>query len=104
MKASSPVEKDDLLEYVSWHIFLKSSKTSDFDDARSKLNARGYDLQTIQNWKNVDEAHWDRLDILLGIDIQLARDVSKFARWKRAGDVSSSLHRPEASSPSSEQV
>ncbi len=34
----------------------------------------------IQSWKEHDESHWKSLNIFADIDIQLTRDVSKYAR------------------------
>ena len=82
MRSSSPVEGDDLLEYVQWHILQKEKRRGAFMTAYIKLNARGYDLQTLQSWKNKSEAHWENMHIQPGIGIQLARDVSKYGTWR----------------------
>ncbi len=50
--------------------------------AYTELDARGYDLQTLQSWKNKPEAHWENMHIQHGIDIQLARDVSRYDTWR----------------------
>ena len=86
VRPSSPVQGDDLRDYIFWHVFrVSSTRARPFWHAFDELNARYYDLQTIQSWKERDESHWKSLNIPAGIGIQLARDVSKYARSRGSG-------------------
>jgi hypothetical protein len=60
----------------------KEKRRGAFMTAYTELDARGYDLQTLQSWKNKPEAHWENMHIQHGIDIQLARDVSRYDTWR----------------------
>lgn len=63
---SSPVEGDNLLQYIEWLIKRRKSKCKELIHAYEQLNAQGYDLQTIQSWKDIKfEGKWKELDILL---------------------------------------
>jgi hypothetical protein len=86
VRPSSPVQGDDLRDYIFWHVSrVSSTRARSFWHAFDELNARYYDLQTIQSWKERDESHWKSLNIPAGIGIQLARDVSKYARSRGSG-------------------
>ncbi len=86
VRPSSPVQGDDLRDYISWHVSrVSSTRARPFWHAFDELDARYYDLQTIQSWKERDESHWKSLNIPAGIGIQLARDVSKYARSRGSG-------------------
>ncbi len=81
--SSSSVQRNDLRDYIFWHIFKVSSiQACSFEHVFNELNAQYYDLQTIQSWKERDESHWKSLNISADIDIQLTRDVNKYARFK----------------------
>ncbi len=82
MQSSSSVEDDDLLKYVQWHILQKKKRREAFMTAYIELNAWNYNLQTLQFWKNKSETHWKNMNIQHNIDIQLARDVSKYDIWR----------------------
>ena len=75
---SSPV-KEDLEEYIQWHIKHQPRKKAAFHDAYEKLDTAGYNVQAIQTWKGDAYEHkWKNLDIPAGIGLQLAWDASKF--------------------------
>ncbi len=79
--SSSSVQSDDLRDYIFWHVFkVSSTQAHSFWHVFDELNARYYDLQTIQSWKERDESYWKSLNIFADIDIQLTCDVSKYAR------------------------
>ena len=78
--SSSSVQSDDLYDYIFWHVFRVSSTWAhSFWHVFNELNARYYNLQTIQSWKERDKSHWKSLNISADIDIQLTHDVSKYA-------------------------
>ena len=78
--SSSSVQSDDLRDYIFWYVFrVSSTQTRSFWHVFDELNTQYYDLQTIQSWKERDENHWKSLNISADIDIQLTRDVSKYA-------------------------
>ena len=79
--SNSSVQSDDLRDYIFWHVFrVSNTQARSFWHVFDELNARYYDLQTIQSWKERNESHWKSLNISADIDIQLTRDVSKYAR------------------------
>ncbi len=79
--SSNSVQNDDLHDYIFWHVFkVNNIQARSFWHVFNELNAQYYDLQTIQSWKEHDESHWKSLNIFADIDIQLTRDVSKYAR------------------------
>ncbi len=81
--SSSSVQNDDLHDYIFWHVFkVNSTQARSFWHVFDELNAWYYNLQTIQSWKERDESHWKSLNISADIDIQLTRDVSKYARFR----------------------
>ncbi len=58
VRFSSSVQSDDLHDYIFWHVFRVSSTWArSFWHVFDELNARYYDLQTIQSWKERDESH-----------------------------------------------
>ena len=78
--SSSSVQNDDLHNYIFWHVFrVNSTWARSFWHVFDELNARYYDLQMIQSWKERDKNHWKSLNISADIDIQLTHDVSKYA-------------------------
>ncbi len=78
--SSSSVQSDDLRDYIFWYVFkVNNTWACSFWHVFNELNARYYDLQTIQSWKERDENYWKSLKISVDIDIQLTRDVSKYA-------------------------
>jgi len=78
--SSNSVQNDDLHDYIFWHVFkVNNIQARSFWHVFNELNAQYYDLQTIQSWKEHDESHWKSLNIFADIDIQLTRDVSKYA-------------------------
>ncbi len=106
VRPSSPVQGDDLRDYISWHVSrVSSTRARPFWHAFDELDARYYDLQTIQSWKERDESHWKSLNIPAGIGIQLARDVSKYARSRGSGSGGKLPSEPTAEdrSPTSAQ-
>ena len=81
--SSSSVQNDDLCDYIFWHVFkVNNTWAHSFWHVFDELNARYYDLQMIQSWKKHDESHWKSLNISADIDIQLTRNVSKYARFR----------------------
>ena len=83
--SSSSVQNDDLRDYIFWHIFrINSTQAHSFWHVFDELNARYYDLQMIQSWKEHNENHWKSLNISADIDIQLTRDVSKYAHSRNS--------------------
>ncbi len=83
--SSSSVQSNDLHDYIFWHVFkVNNTQAHSFWHIFNELNARYYDLQTIQSWKEHDESHWKSLNISADIDIQLTHDVSKYARSKNS--------------------
>ena len=86
VRPSSPVEGNDLYEYVEWHIQYKTLNSRDVENFRSAyeiLADKGYDLQTIQQKKGPEhENWWKKMGIKMGIGHQLARDVSRYGQYK----------------------
>ncbi len=81
--SSSSVQSDDLHDYIFWYVFrVNSTWARSFWHVFDELNARYYDLQMIQSWKEHDESYWKSLNISADIDIQLTCDVSKYARFR----------------------
>ena len=81
--SSSSVQNDDLHDYIFWYVFrISNTQARSFWHVFDELNARYYDLQMIQSWKERDESYWKSLNISADIDIQLIHDVSKYARSK----------------------
>ncbi len=83
--SSNSVQSNDLHDYIFWHVFkVSSTQARSFWHVFNELNAQYYNLQTIQSWKERDESHWKSLNISADIDIQLTRDVSKYARSRNS--------------------
>ena len=90
---SSPVEGNDMYEYVLWLVERKklNPETRDkFLNAGNILIDEGYDLQTIQEKKGpVHEGWWKSMKIPKGIGHQLARDISRYGKHKAELEKSS---------------
>lgn len=81
---SSPVESGNLADYITCHISRDASNKEQYLFALHILQSKYYDLQTIQEWKGIDnEAQWERLGIEPGIGIRLARDLSSWAKGNK---------------------